>query len=183
MKTIFLPGCICALLLSGGCSSHLIFAEHSHAGLKVQAGGDVLSPYELSLGYRRGVVAAVPKQQPSSSSQDQPASEQGAEATGNSGTPPQGEGGGNDNGNGDQNIVVLEYDPHELMSIYTEFCANIGFDDPIEFHHLIVTGDAAVRLLAEADANLGLRNVLGDLKRCEKTVRAANQENIAEDGG
>ena len=151
MKLFIMLGYAGAILYSASCTSHLVFMEESHTGLKISAGGSAPSPYEISLGYRRGMVAAVPKQNRSGENQS------GASP---SGMPVENVDPG---GNGDT-VVVLPYDRYELMSLYTEFCANVGFNDPIEFHNLLVTGDAAAWLLADPDN--GLRDALGGVIAC-----------------
>lgn len=161
MKGLFFLGCACALLFTAGCTTHMVFMEESHAGLKVRVGGNTPSPYEISLGYRRGMVAAVPKQLQSNSEVSA-------------------EGGNGEEGNVDGKKVVLKYDPKELMSLYTEFCANVGFNDPVEFHHLLVTGDAAIWLLA-AD-NSEIRNALGQVQVCKTPVRMGQESGSKPEG-
>lgn len=165
MKLPFLLSCACATLFSTGCTSHLVFMEESHTGLKIAIGGGTPSPYDISLGYRRGVIAAVPKQRPSSNtgSTSVPAT------THSSGT---GSTVGSDEGgeaaqvvNGDKKTVVIKYDPNELMNLYSDFCTNIGFGDPIEYHHFMVTGEAAVRLTANKNALNELTQVMTTCNR------------------
>jgi hypothetical protein len=164
MKPIILLGCASAFLLSSGCTSHLVFMEESHTGLKIRAGGSTPSPYEVGFGYRRGMVAAVPKQYPCTRSKDgtdcpvkpeHKHDDQAVAAKDSSGP----------NGSKDPKPVIIHYDPNELMSLYAEFCANIGFNEPIEFHNLMVTGDAAIWLLS--DANHDLRDSLGEIMVCD----------------
>ena len=150
MKLFIMLGCVGAILCSASCTSHLVFMEESHTGLKISAGGSAPSPYEISLGYRRGMVAAVPKQNRSEVNQ--------------SGASPSGALVESINPGGNGKTVELPYDRYELMSLYTEFCANVGFNDPIEFHNLLVTGDAAAWLLADPDN--GLRDALGGVIAC-----------------
>jgi hypothetical protein len=156
MKMKLLTSCACAALITSGCTSHLVFMEESHMGLKVRVGGSAPSPYEIGLGYRRGMVAAVPKQK--AGKNDEKA---GKESRTDSSS---------DNASKSIDVetetIELIYDPKELMSMYTEFCANVGFDNPIEFHHLIVTGDAAIWLLADGES--GLRQAMGDVAACFK---------------
>lgn len=150
MKPIILLGCASAILCSSGCTSHLVFMEESHTGLKIRVGASTPSPYEVSLGYRRGMVAAVPKQTPSRQGE----AEESQPSTDTTHTPPN-----------DKDKVILAEDSRELMSMYSEFCANVGFDSPIAFHNLLVTGDAAIWLLS--GENNELRNALGRIKICD----------------
>ena len=147
MKPIILLGCASAILCSSGCTSHLVFIEESHTGLKIRVGASTPSPYEVSLGYRRGMVAAVPKQTPS----DRTDGTRSVDPTYTEG-----------------NKVVLNEDSRELMSMYSEFCANVGFNSPIEFHNLLVTGDAAIWLLS--GENNELRDALGRVKVCDAAI-------------
>lgn len=157
------------------CTSHLVFMEESQAGLKIRAGGAAPSPYEISLGYRRGMVAAVPKQLPSGRKNGGGAADNGGHGSSRAAVSADGSGDGSQsagavNGGSSEKTVVLDYDPNELMSLYTEFCANVGFNDPVEFYHLLVTGDAAVRLLAVD--NSGIRDALGRVRMCERRVES-----------
>ncbi len=48
-----------AVLLSG-CANRLLFVEESHLGLKAKVSANSPSPYEIDIGYRRGLFALVP---------------------------------------------------------------------------------------------------------------------------
>lgn len=51
-------------LLISGCgfpSEHLLFTEESHVGLKVKGGYDAVTPVDIDFGYRRSVLALIPK--------------------------------------------------------------------------------------------------------------------------
>jgi hypothetical protein len=125
-------GCLLALVLaSGGCSSHLIFVEESHLGLKASFSGTSTSPYELDLGYRRGIVAMIPQQK---------------DSKGNIKTEIK------TAANGGKTVASMQHDPDELTSLFVLFRANVGFDDPIELHHFMATGWAATLLASRKDA-------------------------------
>lgn len=155
MKPIILLCCASAILFNSGCTSHLVFMEESHTGLKIRVGASTPSPYEISLGYRRGMVAAVPKQTPSHRAEGEGA-QPSIDTTHTDET--------------NQNKVVLAEDSRELMSMYSEFCANVGFDSPIAFHNMLVTGDAAIWLLS--GENNELRNALGQIRVCDTVTNS-----------
>ena len=119
-------------LVLGGCSSHLLFVEESHIGLKAKIAASQTSPYNLDLGYRRGMVALIPLQS----------------AEGERGTNP--DEGENPTGSERKEIVIV-HDPNDLMSLYCVFKANIGFNDPVEIYHFLATGRAAITLLAKEE--------------------------------
>jgi hypothetical protein len=50
--------------------------------------------------------------------------------------------------NGQPLTLTVKPDPNELMSLYTVFRANVGFNDPVCVHHFLATGVAASNLLA-----------------------------------
>ncbi len=131
-----------ALLGLTGCESHLVFIEEDHIGLKAQFQPNNPSPAELSLGYRRGIVAVIPQQSKTAQNLINPVS---VTWTTNS-------------------VTVCE-NPNELMSMYTVFKANVGFGSPTEIHHFMATGMAANSLLANEDA---LRNVTTNLNGFSK---------------
>ncbi len=138
----------CAALLAAafmtGCSTtHLIFTEEDHIGLKAQFEPNNPSPAELTLGYRRGIVTVIPQQSPSPSHLTDPITVK------------------TDRTNTNGVVVTVIEDPDELMSVYTRFKANIGFLDPVEIHHFLATGTAAASLLANED---DLRAVTQNLK-------------------
>jgi hypothetical protein len=126
-----------ALLGLAGCQSHLLFIEEDHFGLKAQFQPNNPSPAEMSLGYRRGIVAVIPQQSQKAVTLANPVS-----VTWTS------------------NSVTVTENPNELMSLYTVFKANVGFNNPTEIHHFLATGMAANSLLANEEA---LRNVTTNL--------------------
>jgi hypothetical protein len=122
-----------AWLCLTGCESHLVFFEEDHVGLKAQFQPNNPSPAQITLGYRRGIVAVVPQQSASSQNLTNPVSMTWT-----------------------TNSVTICQNPNELMSLYTVFRANIGFGDPTEVHHFMATGMAANALLANHE---DLRNL------------------------
>ncbi len=133
-------------LLGPGCSSHLIFLENSHMGLTASFEPNSPTPAEVDLGWRRAMFAMVPQK-----------SKDGGSAAG--ATP--GSVSVTKSADGKTKIEVVP-DPNELMSLYTVFKGNIGFNDPIEIHHFMATGVAAANLLANHDA---LRTVVDSLQQ------------------
>jgi len=125
-----------------GCTSHLVFLEEDHIGLKAAFEANNPTPAQLSLGYRRGVIAVIP-QQSNGSKTSPPLS---VTTTTNAA--------------GDK-VVIVTNDPNELMSLYTVFKANVGFNDPVQIKHFLATGSAATSLLAD---NVELRKVADSLK-------------------
>jgi hypothetical protein len=121
-----------------GCESHLVFIEEDHLGLKAQFQPNNPSPGEISLGYRRGIIAVVPQQSAKPVTLMNPIS---VTWTTN-------------------NSLTVCQNPNELMSLYTVFKANVGFGSPTEIHHFLATGMAANALLANSDS---LRNVTTNL--------------------
>jgi len=132
------------LLLLGlvGCESHLVFIEEDHIGLKAQFQPNNPSPAELSLGFRRGIVAVVPQQSANAVTLTNPVSVTWT-----------------------TNSITISQNPNELMSLYTVFKANVGFGDPTEVHHFMATGMAANALLAN---NTNLQNVTANLNGFSK---------------
>lgn len=128
-----------------GCTSHLIFVEEDHIGLKAKFEANNPTPAQLSLGYRRGVVSVIPQQ--SNGSKPSPSVSVAATNT-NAGK-----------------VVTVTTDPNELMSLYTVFKANVGFGDPVQISHFLATGTAATSLLANDDA---LRTVADTLKNLDQ---------------
>jgi hypothetical protein len=125
-----------------GCESHLVFIEEDHIGLKAQFQPSNPSPVEISLGYRRGIVAVIPQQSKNSVNLANPVSVTWT-----------------------TNSVTICQNPNELMSLYTVFKANVGFGDPTEIHHFMATGMAANSLLANSG---DLRNVTTNLNGFRK---------------
>lgn len=125
-----------------GCQSHLVFVEEDHMGLKAQFQPNNPSPAQISLGYRRGIVAVIPQQSKTPVNLADPVSVTWT-----------------------TNSVTICQNPNELMSLYTVFKANVGFGDQTEVHHFMATGMAANSLLA----NHGdLRNVTTNLSSFSK---------------
>lgn len=124
-----------------GCSSHLIFMEEDHVGLKAQFEPNNPSPAQVSLGYRRGVVAVVPQQSAGTAKMSNLVTVTTTRTPTNT-------------------VVTVQHDPNELMSLYTVFRANVGFGDPVEIHHFMATGAAAASLLANEN---DLRDVTRNL--------------------
>ena len=134
-----------------GCTSHLVFFEEDHLGLKAAFEANNPTPAQVSVGYRRGVVAVIPQQMdnPQNVSMMTVAPTNAADGT---------------------KTATVTADAHELMSMYTTFSANIGFGDPLRVNHFLATGMAAASLLAD-DAEL--RNVAAALKNSSAQKGAA----------
>ncbi|MBI3414944.1 MAG: hypothetical protein HY043_06415 [Verrucomicrobia bacterium] len=127
-----------------GCTSHLVFFEEDHVGLKAAFEPNNPAPAQFSVGYRRGVVAVIPqKSDAGDKARSQPLSVTQT------------------NGADGKKVVVIVTNPHELMSLYTTFKANIGFNNPVQINHFLATGKAATSLLADRDE---LRNLTDALK-------------------
>jgi len=135
MKNLPRISALASLLAAAGCQSHLIFVEENHVGLKAAFEPNNPSPVELSIAYRRGVVAVVPQQ-----STKEVSGTVGSLTVSRDGT-----------------TATVMQDPNELMSLYTRFRANVGLGDPISVHHFLATGSAASGLVAN---NGGLRDVV-----------------------
>lgn len=136
---------IVALCLTAGCSSHLVFLESSHLGLKASFEPNSPTPAEVDLGYRRGMFAMIP-QKSKESGQGPPGSVK-VEQTGE--------------GTAKTTTITVTPDPDELMSMYSTFCGNVGFNDPVEVHHFLATGVAASNLLANEES---LRDLTGKVR-------------------
>jgi hypothetical protein len=124
--------------LLSGCSSHVLFVEHSHIGLKASFEPNQPTPAEVDLGWRRALFAMVPQKSPSarraeSSAVRDDAARSKVTISGDAGARTQ---------------IVVQDNPDELMSLYSVFRANIGFNDPVCVHHFLATGVAASVLLA-----------------------------------
>jgi hypothetical protein len=132
-----------AVLGFTGCTSHLVFLEEGHVGLKAQFAANNPSPAQLSLGYRRGIVAVIPQQ-----SKEPQAVKDSVSVTSKP-------------GEDGKKTVTIYNDPNELMSLYTVFGANVGIGDPVEVHHFLATGIAAASLLANSEE---LRKVTRNLR-------------------
>ncbi len=120
-----------SVLVLGGCTSHLVFYEEDSLGLKAKFESSNPAPAQLSLGYRRGIVAVIPQK----SDGKKPSAALAVTTT---------------EGQGKKTITITD-DPNELMSLYTLFKANVGFMDPVETKHFLATGTAAASLLANDD--------------------------------
>lgn len=142
-------------LAGGGCSTHLLFSETSHGGLKARFSADNPVPYEVDIGYRRGMLVAIPIKQaaPDVTPEVKPAVSAAPTSAGES-----------DEGDV-QNVVVIQDDPQELMSLYSTFRANIGFGAPTKVRHFLATGRAATHLLARRDDLRKLDEVIGPRER------------------
>lgn len=132
------------LICLAGCTSHLVFIEEDHLGLKAAFEPNNPSPAQFSVGYRRGVVAVVPQK---SDAENKSRSNSLSVTHTN-------------DANGKKTITVTT-NPHELMSLYTTFKANIGFNNPVRINHFLATGTAATSLLADHEQ---LRNLTDALK-------------------
>jgi hypothetical protein len=131
MRALLAGVLMATVAVGAGCTSHVLFTEHSHLGLKASFEPNQPTPAEVDLGWRRALFAMVPQK-----------SRQGS-APGSGYvkvTQPQ--------KSGDPLVVEVKPDPNELMSLYTVFRANVGFGDPICIHHFLATGVAASSLLA-----------------------------------
>jgi hypothetical protein len=122
-----------------------MFIEEANIGLKARFEANNPTPAQLSLGYRRGVIAVIPQQ----SSGNKPSPSLAVSTTTN-GVPGK--------------VIVIKNDPNELMSLYTVFKANIGFNDPVAIKHFLATGTAASSLLADHSE---LRKVADMLKKTD----------------
>jgi len=142
MRKMLIPLVPLAWSCLTGCQSHLVFLEEDHVGLKAQFQPNNPSPAQITLGYRRGIVAVVPQQSASSQNLTNPVSVTWT-----------------------TNSVTVCQNPNELMSLYTVFQANIGFGDPTEVHHFMATGMAANALLAN---HADLRNLSATINKPTK---------------
>ncbi len=122
-------------LCTTACQQHLFFVEGSSIGLKAKFSGDGPSPAEVDLGYRRGLVAIMPKRV---DTKDAPATSKPLDTAVVAGAPP--------------SEIVIEDDPAELMSLYTAFRASVGFGDPTEICHFLASGRAAALLVSNQTA-------------------------------
>ncbi len=59
-----------AVFVCCGCTHHLAFVEESHLALKAQFKVQSAAPYEIDLGYRRGMMALIPLQSVEDDSED-----------------------------------------------------------------------------------------------------------------
>jgi hypothetical protein len=141
--------CLAALVLQG-CKSHLLFVEESHLALKAKFRADSATPFDVDLGYRRGMIALIPMQleggeekqtTPPAATLPPPASPAPSSPT--------------------TKVLRVHHDPDELMSLYTVFKANIGFADPVEVCHFMATGVAATVLLSDAESLKALEKTIG----------------------
>jgi len=152
---------LAGLAVPTGCTSHLVYAERAHFGLHVNVKPDATdSPYEFDLGYRRAVVAFIPHEQPDAAEQ---AAAEAREAT-PAGEAKESKEPAAEGAPGDLAVVDGAREPKdsprskkELMSLYTSFSGNIGFNDPIEYRHVLATGRAAKCLARNAEALAALR--------------------------
>jgi hypothetical protein len=115
---------LAATLLMMACKTHLQFVEGSHMGLRMKVNATEMTPAEIDLGYRRGMAVIIPRQAVTEGALAGPIIEKP-----------------------DDNTVIIRQDPHEVMSLYSRFKANVGFMDPVEVRHFLATGNAATLLL------------------------------------
>ena len=141
MKQCYIAAAWLAAIMFAGCTSHLVFFEEDHLGLKAKFQPNDPSPAEVSVGYHRGIIAMIPQE-------SELPSHLTNQVTVTKST------------DGTNTVVVITNDPDELMSLYTVFRANVGWMDPIQTHHFLVTGTAAASLLANESS---LRSVLTNL--------------------
>jgi len=132
------------LVATSGCSTHLLFAESAHLGIKAEFSAQSTVPAEMSVGYRRTIVAAMPKR--TVEAEEGPVTTRTAEELQCAETP----------------TLIITDEPGELMSLYTTFSANVGWNDPVEVRHVLATGRAATYLLANDAALRGLRETTSD---------------------
>ena len=132
MRKSALAVALATVLTLPACTRHLLFVEEDHIGLRAKFEGESPTPAEVHLGYRRGLMAFIPQQE----SHLQNGEQSGSVSVDTSGPTKR---------------ITINKDPRELMSLYTVFKANVGFLDPVEFHHFVATGAAAEQLLANHD--------------------------------
>jgi hypothetical protein len=145
----------------GGCSSHVLFVEQSHVGLKATFEPNQPTPAEVDLGWRRAVFTMIPQK-----------SRKRSDPTGRGYvrvTRPEGK----------SVKVEVKPDPNELMSVYAVFRANVGFGDPVCVHHFLATGVAATTLLANEDELRALSRSL-DVKDAELPCRPSTKAGATE---
>ncbi len=138
-------------LLAAGCStSHLLFVENSHMGLKASFEPNNPTPAEIDIGWRRAVVAMVPKksaQADKNAQADQQPKGDKTRTAEPSGSVTVTTSDDTTTG-GKKTLIEIVPDPNELMSMYAVYKGNIGFGDPIDIYHFMATGVAASNLLA-----------------------------------
>lgn len=120
------------------CKSHLSFVEESHVGLKAKIAANQTNPFDVDLGYRRGMLVFLPKK---GGAEDEQASAVRSVTTVDDGT-----------GNVTEKVSWKVYEnPSELMSLYTRFDANVGFNAPVKIKHFLATGTAAALLMTNEE--------------------------------
>ena len=141
-----------------GCKSHLLFVEEDHIGLKATFEANNPSPVQVTVGYRRGIVAVIPQKlngqndaAPATKPEDKPAAPLAAD---NPGT--------NSPADSQKTTITIQSNPNELMSLYSTFSANIGFNEPVQITHFLATGSAAATLLAKHEY---LRDLTDSMKK------------------
>jgi hypothetical protein len=139
-----------SLFLLEGCASHLFFVEESHLGLKAKFRADSTAPFDVDLGYRRGVIALLPKQSDGGEKVENPLP---GEIT--TPAPPSA------SSDSTETVLRVRHDPDDLMSLYSVFRANVGFADPVEVCHFMATGVAAIALLSNSESLKALEEVIG----------------------
>ena len=154
-----------------GCTSHMHFAEESHFGLKASFASSSISPYELDLGYRRGMIAAIPLQSEGDGSNSEVSEDQaGGNGENEASVTDSEENSPSASNESNQKEIIITRDKNELMSLYSIFKANIGFDDPVEIYHFLATGRAAVDLLSNHD----------ELRKIVNQVSSEDEEDLKE---
>lgn len=152
-----------AVMFCGGCTSHLVFVEESHLAFKAQFRAQSAAPFNLDLGYRRGMIALIPLQSDENKNEGQASVAPGASEAVESSTPaptdPPGE--------AKTKVLRIQHDPDELMSLYSTFKANIGFNDPVEVCHFLATGVAATALLSDKETLKAFAEVVGTCEESE----------------
>ena len=138
---------ILTVLLCGGCTSHLFFVEESHLAFKAQFRAQSAAPFNLDLGYRRGMIALIPLQSDENQDKGKASGTSEASEAVESSTPTP----ANAAGEPKTKVLRIQHDPDELMSLYSTFKANIGFNDPVEVCHFMATGVAATALLSDKE--------------------------------
>jgi hypothetical protein len=153
-------------VLVAGCTKHVLFAEHSHLGLKASFEPNQPTPAEVDLGWRRALFAMVPQK---SEEKSQASSDGSVKVS---------------MGADGRRAIEVTPDPNELMSIYAVFRANVGFRDPICVHHFLATGVAASMLLAnENDLRVLSRSLEGSDEGSPCATTATDQDTEGVDRG
>lgn len=128
-----------------GCKSNLLFVEEDHIGLKATFEANNPSPVQLTVGYRRGIVTVIPQKSNGQADANLVSIESKSTATAATDS-------GTNSATGTKaTTITIQSNPNELMSLYSTFSADIGFNNPIHIDHFLATGAAAASLLAKHD--------------------------------